>query len=129
MADTVPTLYARDTMSSEATLVFTPETFVPSTEPYRRSQTGATRAAAFKTIGFPWILLKLMLLWMNLILLPLIGWTAAGSTLFLFMRALPFSGQFEGFIRLTYYVIKTEIGSRGLYAGSNGWEQHHYHQA
>ncbi|KAK1489783.1 hypothetical protein CTAM01_10999 [Colletotrichum tamarilloi] len=111
----MPSLDTRETMDSEATLVAVSERVQPASrnEHYYHHQFSSNR----HTIGlfkFARIMLRLTLLWVNLLLLPLCGWNAASSTLFLVIRGVPLGRQVEAFLRLSYNMAKMEFSTAGL---------------
>ncbi|KAK1520718.1 uncharacterized protein CCOS01_10837 [Colletotrichum costaricense] len=115
MSVIVPSLDTRETMDSEATLVAVSERVQPASrnEHYHHHQFSSNR----HTIGlfnFARIMLRLTLLWVNLLLLPLCGWNAASSTLFLVIRGVPLGRQVEAFLRLSYNMAKMEFSTAGL---------------
>ncbi|KAK1688993.1 hypothetical protein BDP55DRAFT_628989 [Colletotrichum godetiae] len=110
-----PSLESRETMESEATLVGVPETIQPASA--NRAHHHDHSISGRHTVGlfeFMKVMLKMTLLWLNLLLLPLCGWNAANSTLILVMRGVPLGKQLEVFLRFSYNMAKMELGATGL---------------
>lgn len=116
MSVIVPSLDSKETMESGVTLVAVSLRAQPASrnEDYHHHQFNSNRNT-LELFNFARIVFRLTLLWMNLLLLPLCGWNAASSILFLVMRGVPLGRQVEALLRLSYNMAKMELSTTGLY--------------
>ncbi|KAK1994597.1 hypothetical protein LX36DRAFT_660411 [Colletotrichum falcatum] len=107
---------AIDSKRSEAALADSCGVLQSPDGPARQTCTGGG-APTVQTFTLLKIIALLLSAWANLLLLPLVGWNVASTTLFVFMRGLPFGHQLEGFLRLSYNMAVMEMGGYNTFSG------------